>query len=499
MFRVDNRLFYLLIALVLTLVFWGCSQEDDVTAPVSLTQMWLSAERLPAPPSGMVYELWVSSSPVVDLSIPAGDLVSLGRFSYLNDDSLKAFLEVDGTLRADSNEFFLNDDAHSYASVIVTVEDASTAAGVDPGPIMLLHQIAGDSDTLRLNFPLNDALNDAIMRFNLESVSDENPGAFNGYGLWFSLYEFAIYNLVDTSGLDLEYDSIELIPEIVEGETTNLDELYAEYPYDLTYDVDTVVQFFGIDTLIPGIDTLWHTRVTLHIDSVADDGPPFYKRDLDVDYDPYIDTTFVPIDIFYEDGFALPNLADWGWKFKGWITSEQILPTAVGEFTPPAYEYKDIYNNEIPGDEGGMLTTGTFSDFHNDDDSNPFTYEIIDRIVDDGEGGLDTIYKRPHFPGEDFLDGAALSAATNGVYDSPVNLIPVPGASQYASVFISLEPTNIVSDSTNFPLIPFYREMPDSWSADAPGASGLTMWRRTTYLSGTGYGFPRMTIEMKRY
>jgi hypothetical protein len=106
---------------------------------------------------------------------------------------------------------------------------------------------------------------------------------------------------------------------------------------------------------------------------------------------------------------------------------------------------------------------------------------------------------RPNFPGEDFLDGNALSAATHGVITGPFNLLPNLDNSQSGSVFVSIEPINMVSDTTNFPLIAYCRRFPASWSVVPVGGAATWTLQNWTGTAAGARGFPMVTAEIKRF
>ena len=116
MFRVYNRLLFFVLALFSVVIFLSCEQPDDVFTAVSQSVLHLTSERVPELPAGMVYELWVSKEPAAttNISITSDRVTSLGKFSYIASDTLVAFLNSDGSLRADSNRFVLEDDLYSY-------------------------------------------------------------------------------------------------------------------------------------------------------------------------------------------------------------------------------------------------------------------------------------------------------------------------------------------------------------------------------------------------
>jgi len=548
MSRFDSRLLFVIASLGLLLLALSCSQTDNITASKSLTKVWLTADRLPAPTPGMSYGLWASKVAYAEIS-SASEVQLLGLFSYISTDSLVTFLDPDNTLRADSNEFSMSGDLFDFAHLLVTIED-TTDVGALPGPVMLMQSITGNTDTIRMYFPQHDSLFNAIIRCNFESPTDANRG-YDGYGLWFCNYELILREIHDTLSTEVTYGWDTITANIgEEGDTLNLVDLYRPYADTVWFEYYNSLVDFGRDTLPLGItslsfehsgarrsvcydrvfDTVWDSSVVppvidtiiclITIPRVIKD---FGGSNITVD-------TFVTpvlLDAFTQDMYALPDLTPYGWKYKGWVVADHIDTSAVGKFTPPAW---DFISGElmIPGYQGGLLTTGTFSDELNADDSNPFTLEIqweIDsvrsffRLRDSFPVGpippyvcdpaadtveyfevvvTDTVLKRPAFPGEDFLDGAALSAATNGVIAGMFNLLPNADNSQHGSVFVSIEPINMVSDTTNFPLIAFCRQFPAYWPpADVGDALTWTLINWTGTASGAD-GFPKVVAEIKR-
>lgn len=508
MTRPDSRLLFIIFVLGLMLLAWGCSQSDDITASVSLTNVWLRAERLPTPPPGMVYELWASKVAVTDTTVPTSQLVSLGTFSYISNDTLVAFLEPAGQLRADSNKFVLNADMHDYASLFVTVEQINDPAPLRPGPIMLIHSITGNTDTLRLTFPLSDGFDNLwgkSVQFNLESVSDLDRTLQNGYGLWFSTYEYNIVAYPDTLSQTLAFPADTILPVVdsVTGDTLNKNLLGQMYRDTTLVSVDTFYRVFGRDTL-----TLDYTGPFEHIFVQLTDSFSVRNSFPIIFVTPEPDSTEVQnqnisLDIFKQDD-SLPVYDDWGWKYQGWIVGEHIPTSAIGQITPPAWQIVWLNEDRIPGHKGGLLTTGKFSRVSQPDDADPFTLKVIDRIEVDSLGNTDTIYERPMVAGEDFLDGAALSAATGGVINAPFRITPGSGADS-ASVFISLEPANkpAALDSTNFPLIALVGQIPTTWNfptspTDTATIRQVKMRNWVQHVPGDFMGFPQITAELQR-
>jgi hypothetical protein len=492
-------------ALGLLAMFWGCSQTDDVTAPRSVTKIWLAAERLPTPAPGMVYELWVSDTTVTAIN-DASDVQSLGRFSYVNDDTLKAFLDpATQTVRVDSNEFVLSGDMYDYRYLLVSVEREADVQST-PGPVMLMQEITGTTDTLRMTFPMSDVLWNATVRYNLEGVTDNNRWAADGYGLWFSTYQVIRWSITDTTSAAVTLVEDTMYPEIdsssVPWDTLNKGELQVKFPDSVWFEFDTVYIDFGRDSLPLGLDSMWFRHigaqqfVAYDIDSTW---PRYYKRVSTTDIDSVVRS--VTLDLFGQDDFGLPDYSAYGWKYQGWVVTAELpaeVENGIGKFTPPAWDYK-VGVNLFPGDQGGLLTTGTFTHITQADDANPFT-DVIEWVVDSG-AFLDTVLMRPNLPGEDFFDTAAIHAAFGALpaaWDNGINLLPAPNGNTYGTVFITLEPDNRISDTTNSPLIIFSREFPQSYGTGGVGTVAFqNMLNWSGNVTGTN-GLPKVTARISR-
>ncbi|UCC45531.1 MAG: hypothetical protein JSU65_06335 [Candidatus Zixiibacteriota bacterium] len=534
----DNRLLFLALTVLAVTLFYSCdkgflSQPDDVFQPAEQTTVWLRAERLPTPPPGMIYELWVSSIDPATGGAEASQFTSLGKFSFLESDTLIAFLDMTGAVRADSNQFSLEADLWSFTHMFVSLELVSDADPDLPGPIMLMDRIVKLEDfSPELVFPLSDDLWNATVRYNMEAVSDNNYSANDGEGLWFSSYRRVRDTLPDTNGLDLTYDStlipIELdidtlydttidttvIPPettitttIDTGDTLNLAELYAPYPSEIV-NVDTVTDsvLYGPDSLLIGVDTVMHTHITYDIDSAIDSTPPFYKAAIGFTWnadplggDP---NDIYSIDIYTQDDFGLPDLSAYGWKYEGWAVSTNIDRSITGTYlTPPAWRYKTAQVNWIPGDTSGMVSTGVFTKIDSADLEDPFTYRVLAGVrqvydtVDPIEPKVDTIqdsiFRRPRYPGEDFLDPAALFQAYG------LNSVVLDGGT--GTAFISIEPDNRLTRKTNFPLIAFAERLPEVWFDDVGEARHINMFNMTSAVVGEiGWGFPEIVVTYER-
>ena len=493
MSKLHSRLPVFVFLLGLLTLFFGCSQSDDITAPKSLTKIWLDPDRLPPAVDGMVYELWASEVPYAEINDP-GQVISGGRFSFFSSDTLITFLDDSGRVREDSNYFLIEADLFSYSYFFVSVEPFDDTDPL-PGPPMLLDAIDGSTDTLNMFFPKNDSLFDATVRCNFETPTDGNRWN-DGFGLWFTIYQAVTDTIVDTNGAEITWVWDTIYPNIdpESGDTLNFATLYEAQPDTIWMDYDTVMVDFGKDRLPLSIDSLhfFHNGAQLQIIYEVDSTIPRVYKKYSVEVDTAV--TAIPIDEFYQDGFGLPNLQEYGWSYKGWVVSELINPAAVGEFTPPAWDFTS--DMLIPGYTGGLITTGNFYDIEASDLWNPFTYEI-EWEVDSGSF-IDTVLKRPSYPGEDFLDSDSVIAHTNGVY-SQVDLLPTGNNMSYlGTVFVSIEPANMVHDSTNFPLIAFGFQLPSSESNTFLLTNGYWPLLNWTGAASGNNGFPKMKAVIKR-
>ena len=150
----------------------------------------------------------------------ASQVRSLGRFSYFTSDTLVAFIDENGVVRVDSNEFKLESDFFDFSYVFVTVEVENTNNSL-PGPVMLMEAITGNTDTVRMYFPEHDSLFKAIIRCTFETPTDSNRWN-DGYGLWFCNYNTERRIIHDTLSASVSYVWDNIYPLIGEaGDTLN--------------------------------------------------------------------------------------------------------------------------------------------------------------------------------------------------------------------------------------------------------------------------------------
>ncbi|MGH8016560.1 MAG: hypothetical protein ACREBV_10235, partial [Candidatus Zixiibacteriota bacterium] len=230
------------------------------------------------------------------------ETVSLGKFGY--DNELKEFREVNGTDRANSNKFYLDDDIYRFSKLFVSIEVNADPDTLTPGPIMLIDIISVPTNSsVDLIFPLHEVLWEATCRYNMETTSDSDRSFQDGYGIWFANYQRLTDSIRDTYALT----------------SFTLDSVYEQVVRDTA-----IVNLVGIDsnsimakdtTRVYGVDSYTDTvvrfdRIT-QIDS-ADAGEFILMTIPTFTYSIGTKNTF-DYDEFTQDSFALPNYDSLGW------------------------------------------------------------------------------------------------------------------------------------------------------------------------------------------
>ena len=483
MIRRRSRLVFIALAVCAATFYFNCTQPQDIMTPISRTDIYLGGvnepgsnaalqvQNLPTNPEGMIYELWVANDQ---------DTVSLGKFGY--DQTSLTFRDENGDERPDSNYFVLEGDIFYYSHIFVSVETKSDDLPEVPGPIMLIDIVTEpSSDLIELRFPLNDSLTTTTVAFNMETPSDTsrdsleefgNADSSDGFGVWFSVYLEGIDSVRDT----LSLDSFTLVTK--EDSTLPLD--------TFTIYLDSIKNDTAYDTArVFGLDTLWNTIVRFDsaldtsdiwpykVMDMSDTGTVFYYKVGDSLY------TF-HYDKFLQFDYGLPDYSAYGWKYKGWIVSPEVPINAVGQITKPAYSINfNSSDSLIPGVEGGLLTTGTFTNIAAPDEGNP--YSVGPRV--------------PPFPGEDLLRMLPFDMSNWR------GLVPeVDGNS--GTVFITLEPINFTDTTTNFPLFVLVGPIPTAQANLIDFEHVLeqfTMKTLTNTNSATSYGFPKIVVDIRRF
>lgn len=470
MTRRSGRLFILAILVSGLSVYFSCSQPDDILIPVSRTDLYLwgkevvpgtpnlKPQNLPTNPEGMIYELWVANDQ---------ETLSLGKFGWHQFPQL-TFHDENGNLRPDSNHFVLEADIYNYSHIFVSVETNPDSEPLVPGPIMLIDDVTNPkNDPIELRFPLSDSLWNATTRFCMETPSDGDRDSLDGYGIWFAYYYEKRADVQDTFRLD----------------SFKIDTSWQMFDKDtnVAATVDVLdIQDSVYTRRILGFDTVWYYRVqwrdSIEIDSTPEDS--FLTTKVTYYFD-MGDTVTIVYDDFGQDNFALPDYSAYGWNYKGWVVSPEV-PVNFGQITPPAYLINTNQTDSlITGIEGGLLTTGTFTRIDDPDDSNP--YSLGPRV--------------PPFPGEDFLTNL------------PGGLKPPPGGSwgglvpeasgNTGTVFITLEPVNFVTDTTNFPLFVMVRAIPSTRSSVTATSQEFTM-KNLVHTNDQLQGFPKIVVDIQR-
>ena len=457
------RLLALGLAVCAAAFWWGCSQPEDIVVGKGETIVDLNAERLPTPPDGMYYKLWVADT-LADHSVQGAH--EIGSFIY--DFETQTYFDQSGVERADSNRFVFPGDVLDYQWMVVSVQRTDGSDGGGLGPVILIDTITaafyGDIDMI---CPLGDSLWLFTADYNMETPSNGRDSLSDGYGIWFSAYNERTRTFTDTTELRRFTIDTTWRDSFPTGEgpcVTNIVNIINIHPETLQVPVgfDTVSQIvvrFDYETYQEcdtGQDSVFTTAVT----SIE------YRTS---------NTRLVTYDDFQQVALPLPDLSSYGWKYKGWVVSSAIPSEAsLGTMTMPAWR-GEFNNARIVNPDGGLLTTGTFTDLFAPDDANPYVEDPA---------------RVPPYPGEDFVANLPND-------ESPINLVPNDGGAT-GTVFISLEPNNMVTAATNFPLI--------ALTSDLPGTRGLVqdvqqqfiMFNQTRSVRGDLVGFPRVKAVIDR-
>ncbi|SYZ73491.1 exported hypothetical protein [Candidatus Zixiibacteriota bacterium] len=520
MYRRFNRLLFIALSAALLALLAGCTQPDDVLSPVSTTKLILRPERLPTLPQGLIYELWLKKS--------NDDVISLGKFGW--DSRLYRFYDAAGNTRDSLWE--VNFDALQGKSLIISVESNPDPQPSVMGSVMLADTLVDPSvRPMKMIFPRDFWL--AAPEYCVTSPTDGNSYTRQASGLWFTAMEFKelvwsdttnFRQFIDTRGtrIPLEIDTVwdDTHTTIIRIDTTNIqewrDKLVAfaitnERP-DTNFNyrlpdgrlvLDTIVHIGRkCDSIfhhlnVDSLDTAFYTDTIREVgrpDSIINLAlAPFQTYQLTLMVDTILrrdtfDLFLGPFDSTADYVQAL-NLEGTGWHYKGWVVSPSIPGTSnFPKLTRPSWNNATV-DYVINPTASGMLTTGTFTNFLRPDDGNPYSQN---RRV-------------PRYPGEDFLDNLPSGLGPRGVYlaDSANR------NAQSGTVFVSLEPDNFSSDSTNFPLIIFTSQgrLP-SYSAasvvkdlnmiiyDIYLQFPLTNW--SSAVNGNTAGFPAVHVDLIR-
>lgn len=511
MYRRRNRLLSFVLSALILAVIGGCSQPDDIIAPASATDIFLTPSRLPTPPPGMIYELWV-----VDED---DNSVSLGKFNW--DSRLYRFSDTAGN-RLDS-VWTADFDILKYKYLCVTVERFPDPQPDSMGPVMLKDLVVEPRlRPMKLVFPIDLWLLQA--GYFIQTPTDGAPNSNEASGLWFGFYSYDTVVIADTLNanfvlgtgvkLSFEIDTVwdnSVPPRIIRIDTTNLDSLRSirnfmeitnerldtnlRYTLPVPFYTDTFTQIVcRYDSIIYPVnlteDTIFHVHT---LKQIASNGnivrfvktiamPPLTYYSFSITYT--IDTVskrravdrILPDSLVYDD---IVNLTGTGWHYKGWVISPYLQPRAsFASITKPSWleAQSSQYLTPIAG---GIISTGPFTDFNKADNSNPYSAGT----------------KVPDIPGEDFLNNLPEGVTRIVLADS---LAP---SARAGTVFITLEPDNYDS-TTNFPLVLLTSEglMPSYSQISSPikhtQHNRMTNWYRM--VENDPIGFPSIKAILVR-
>ena len=535
----SNRLFgTALFAILLVLVF-GCTQPDDVVAPVATTEISIDPQRLPSPPEGYAYALWVE--PV------EGDPIFVDIFDW--NSELFVFTDTTDTLGNQIEPAWTLDidvlhSSYAYLSVTIEKLDDFTDTTV-MGPVMLQTDIHDPAEApIKMVFPYD--LWEGTGSFCVETPTDKNSNSNDDGGIWFAIYVYDTVLVNDTLGFqvstlqfedrDLDIDtSYWVCNEYSGSDCIDSQEVTSNDPYDwilvdtlnleeLANTLDTIgytnldtslvgLMYVGIlDTLTDGLgqdsivalDTLEYEYISYDVvatpvnlgttdrvdtvrleisgietTAVTENIPPF--SDVKWFFSLSLRTRAEVIDRFIDAFDDLPDLNGTDWHYKGWVISPYIDTIDFGKLSKPVW-LPVQYELFLSPSNGGMISTGSFKSFYFPDDANPYSGTA---------SGAGTV---PPYPGEDFL--------RNLPNDHPPLTLCNAGnpTSAEGTVFITIEPDNFSSDTTNFPLILMAGDMPsyEEVSNHEAHTQLFDMFNRFQAIEDDPHGWPLLKVSIVR-
>ncbi len=503
----------------LTAVFalqMGCSDTEPVSSSFSAATVNLSPKAFPAPPDGMIYELWLQK---LD-----GSNTSLGRFGwdqklYLMRDSLNSGVR--------ERSFDVNLNILEWDFISVSIEEINIPSVSGPGPIFMRDTIFApeEREILLMKYPID------FSGITTGFVSIETPtdGDFSNdsAGVWFAIYSRSSTRTQDTIGASAT--ELTQVPRNASADLANgntLDTIGIDSVMDVAYDrytrfnldtfnIHTVRSFFATVPINPfdttGIDSVTTTitvdttidtvmvppDTTITADTVLDTfyivdsaavqyvlpqyttpggatyGPDTIQYGANRDYrmQQSIDTTssiFRNIHQF-DNGFSeLFDLRGTGWHYKGWVlgpfkgaSAQEFVRMNLGE------------NKETNWEKEGrtLFTTGIFYDTVVIQTFNKFDTTDFGKNPD----GSDSIIVRSVYNYSGEAGYNTVGSNTNPFAASPaVSLPPFPGEDflthpfvggtgpvfdfhgapgDTTIAFITVEPDNYADSTKNFPLV----------------------------------------------
>jgi hypothetical protein len=184
------RLFSASLLLIVFAFIWGCSQPDDVVAPISTTKICMSPACLPSTPDGYSYELWVMDT--------LDNHYSIGKFLW--DNYMYRFYDLDSN-RLDTVWTVQYDLLNPfYRYLAVSVEELPDIYPDSAGPIMLRDTIVNPEIwPMLLAFPVDYSY--ARVTFGMETPTDKDSDSHDASGVWFAFYDYHRDSIVDTTNV----------------------------------------------------------------------------------------------------------------------------------------------------------------------------------------------------------------------------------------------------------------------------------------------------------
>jgi len=252
-----NRLFHTALIAFIVVLAVGCTQPDDIIAPVSETMLILTPDRLPTLPDSMVYYFWVLDS--TDNAYYIGNFIwnnEYYQFYDLDSNAIDSVWQVD---------YDVLDPFYRYLCVTVEHLDdlpGGTTLPVDSiGPIMLQDTLIDpEASLMEMVFPIDIWLGDGF--FCVETPSDSDSWSNEASGIWFCEYTFDYIQVSDTTDVICSFPigtgvtPRDLVIDVFTADTgfydCNIwDPIYPGVCNDSTEVIDTTLgyDFMAVDTL----------------------------------------------------------------------------------------------------------------------------------------------------------------------------------------------------------------------------------------------------------
>jgi len=528
-----NHLLFIILAITVTGLWFGCTQPDDVMAPVSQTQLTLSPDRLPTLPDSLVYYLWAVDT--------ASDPNAYRIGSFIWSSGLYKFYDLD-TNEIDS-VWNINYDVLDpfYEYLVLSVEKMGnlpldSVLPVDSiGPIMLKDTLVDPTvSPVKLVFPLDLWIGTGF--FCVETPTDRNSDSNDVSGVWFTEYIYDRIKYADTFNVNFRFvsgrDTIsrEIVIDTLESDTTFWDcnrqqfgvcvdstevtdtSLGYDFMGIMVNDADSFAVFYpdgyegepdtlGIAALAETLDTLGITRKhrvvdsnytlvdTLVLDTFVHTRIAFDYIELPVNVTGSVKDTVVTLYrlnadssdfIEYDSTFRVYPLVDYNhiMIYAQYVDSQFIL---VDKFLQSYEEVPDLYGTKWhykgwvmspflePKSSFGTIDKPVWNEFYINQELTPI------------DGGLITTGSFKSFRGPDdsnpYSDNLRVPNVPGEDFlqnlppgvDSIYFCVPNVDSTGAGTVFITVEPDNYNNDWKNFPMIYMDSRMPPYYTVTRTG------------------------------